>query len=124
MIGITGVVIGTTGELKDVSDPSVRLRMHLQTLLGDVVGRNRREPHAGDLVGLAGCDRHDIAREIDCNVVRCDDLRSRGGQPGDLLGLQMVGVRVRDEDEIGRGRIVIGSPGIDVDRPVSVGEAE
>ena len=45
-----GLALAMPVELDDVADPGVRLRVHVQALLRDVVRGQRLEAHAGDLV--------------------------------------------------------------------------
>ena len=76
-VGVARVVDGLPAELEQVADPVVLLRMHVQAVLHRVVGGNRREPHAADLVRLPRRDRRHVAGELPGDVVRGDELRRR-----------------------------------------------
>jgi hypothetical protein len=87
-----------------------------------VVGRHGLHFDPGDLDRVAGRDRHDVPREIPGHVVRSDELGPRPAEPLDLLRLEVVGVGVRDEDDVGRRVLTGRPPWIDVDRESVAGE--
>ena len=77
MIGVARVVDGRVPELQDVPDPAVRLRVHVQALLDDVVGGNRLPLDPRRLDGVAWGHRLHVAGEVGGDVCWGDDLSVR-----------------------------------------------
>jgi hypothetical protein len=98
--------------------------MEVERLLPDVVGRHGRERDAGELVGLAGGHGRDVPAELGGHVVGRGDLRAPGGQPGDLVGLEVIRVRMRDQDQVGRRRVGGGAPRVDVHGALAIAPSD
>src|SRR5581483_4636240 len=94
VVGVARVVVGDPAELEHVPHPVVGLRVRLQPALDDVVRGHGRVPHPADLARVPRRHRRDVARRYD---------PGRGGtEPLDLVRLVVIGVSVRDEDDVGR----------------------
>ena len=90
----------------------------------DVVGGHGGETEAAHLVRLPRSDRGHVAAQLPRHVVRCDELRGCGREALDLFRLEVILVRVRDQDDVRRGGIGGCPPRIDVNRSLGVSPPE
>src|SRR6266852_3574906 len=113
-ITVTREPVAIPVETQYVSHPVVALRVGLKPMLDGAVGGHGLELDAGDVQGLTRLDRLDIAREAVRDITRSDELRRFLANLLDVRGLEVIGVRMRDEDHV--GGLLLGSqaPGVDV----------
>ena len=89
-------------------------------VLAGVVGRHGHDVHSTHHVHLARADRSDVAGELARDVVGRDQLRAWAPESVDLVGPEVIEVGVGDQDQVGRSRILPGSPRIEVHGPLRV----
>jgi len=124
VVRVAGVVVGAVPQRDDVADPPVLLRVRGEPMLDDVVGGHGGEAEPAHVVRLTRGDRRDVAAQLLRYVVRRDELRRSGREPLDLFRLEVILVRVRDQDPVGRRRVRRCSPRIDVDGSLGVSPPE